>query len=86
MALPESVLHAKFTVYKDCEVPRYLWAQPLTRIGNGIAAYMRYRILDVPPWYECILLGFQVGLMLLTCCVADGCASAHVILPAGEPV
>ena len=23
---------------------------------------LRYTILDVPPWYECALLGFQVGL------------------------
>ena len=33
---------------------------PLGTVFTVHAAYMRYKILDVPPWYECILLGFQV--------------------------
>ncbi|CAL5222118.1 g4434 [Coccomyxa viridis] len=33
--------------------------------GIDDASYMRYKILDVPPWYECILLGFQHYLTML---------------------
>lgn len=32
----------------------------MQRLSRACHAAVRYAILDVPPWYECIFLGFQV--------------------------
>ncbi|CAK0786722.1 hypothetical protein CVIRNUC_009936 [Coccomyxa viridis] len=39
--------------------------QPAHLTRKDGSEYMRYTILDVPPWYECALLGFQHYLTML---------------------
>ena len=61
---PAPPLEILSTVTLPCTISSNLTNQsadsPSATVYIVHAAYMRYKILDVPPWYECILLGFQV--------------------------
>lgn len=61
---PTPPLEIPCSVNLSCTISSSLRNQsadsPAATVYAVHAAYMRYKILDVPPWYECILLGFQV--------------------------
>ena len=70
MALPKSKLFAKYTVYRDCEVARYLRAQLLTQMAMvlqhtcGTASWMYRHGTSASYWafrWDSYSLPFRVA-------------------------